>query len=353
MRVGRLTIDPPTILAPMSEVSDLALRTVCEELGVGLTVTEFLSADALEHGAEKTLGKLAPSLGGRPFCVQIFGRSPEVMARAALQGVAAGAALVDINMGCPARRVVSGSAGAALMKEPALAQAIVRAVRAALPREMPLSVKHRAGWDETHLDAPGFAVAMVEAGAEMITVHGRTRAQGFRGCSSLDLIRRVRQALPARIPLVGNGDVQTLEDYRRMREETGCEGVMIGRGALGNPWLFRAIAARERGEALPAPPSHEEKQLLVEHHLDLVEVHARRQRLPHELRKVIAWYSKGLRGSAALRHQMLQDDSAEGIRRLARDFFSRPAEGISREEVIEERLLRLKAEHAWYAQRRT
>ena len=243
MHIGTIPVDPPVLLAPMAAVTDLPFRTICEEHGVGLTITEFLSAHALTQGAEKALGKMTASLGGRRFGVQIFGREPEVMARAARMAVAIGASLVDINMGCPAKRVVAGACGSALMKEPALAQDLVRAVKAALPDGMPVTVKHRAGWDDLHLNAPEFACALVEAGAKMITVHGRTRTQGFSGKASRAVIRKVRDAVPAHIPVVGNGDIITCDDYFAMREETGCDAVMIGRGALGNPWLFRRIAA--------------------------------------------------------------------------------------------------------------
>ena len=165
MRVGNLTIEPDVLLAPMAAVTDLPFRTVIEEIGVGLTITEFLSAHALADGAKKTIDKLTASLDGRRFGVQIFGREPEPMARAARMAVAIGASLVDINMGCPAKRVVAGECGSALMSEPELAQELVRAVRAAVPAHVPVTVKHRAGWNEHNLNAPEFACAMVEAGA--------------------------------------------------------------------------------------------------------------------------------------------------------------------------------------------
>src|SRR5437867_443558 len=159
----------------MAAVTDLPFRTICEEHGVGLTITEFLSAHALTQGATKAIDKMTPSLDGRPFGVQIFGREDEVMARAARMAVNIGARLVDINMGCPAKRVVAGACGSALMKEPAIAQELVRTVVAAVPTHVPVTVKHRAGWNQDHRNAPEFACAMVEAGAKMITVHGRTR----------------------------------------------------------------------------------------------------------------------------------------------------------------------------------
>src|SRR3954469_19536270 len=254
MRVGNLTIEPDVLLAPMAAVTDLPFRTVIEEIGVGITIPGFLSAHALVEGAKKAHDKMTPSLDGRRFGVQIFGREAEALARAATLAVEIGASLVDINMGCPAKRVVAGACGSALMKEPELAQELVRAVRAALPAEIPVTVKHRAGWDDRNLNAPEFACAMVEAGAAMITVHGRTRTQGFSGKSDRAIIGKVRAAVPSHVPVVGNGDVISVEDYVRMREETGCDAVMIGRGALGNPWLFRSIRERLAGPPQPRPP---------------------------------------------------------------------------------------------------
>src|SRR5580698_764600 len=259
MRVGDLVIDPPVILAPMAAVTDLPFRTVAEELGVGFTITEFLSAHALAAGDAKTTGKLTASLDGRRFGVQIFGREPEMMQDAARLAVSIGASLVDINMGCPAKRVVAGECGSALMREPQIAQELVRATVAAVPAHVPVTVKHRAGWDQGHKNAPEFACAMVEAGAQMITVHGRTRTQGFSGSSDPEIIRLVRDAVPKHIPVVGNGDVVDVEGFQRMREVTGCDAVMIGRGALGNPWLFSRLRQICEGKPDPGAPTLDER----------------------------------------------------------------------------------------------
>src|SRR5678815_3351057 len=213
MRIGDLAVDVPVLLAPMAAVTDLPFRTVCEEFGVGLTITEFLSAHALSVGDPKTTGKLTASLGGRRFGVQIFGREEERMEDAARLAVSIGASIVDINMGCPAKRVVAGECGSALMREPQIAQDLVRAVVRAVPAHVPVTVKHRAGWNESNKNAPEFACALVEAGAKMITVHGRTRTQGFAGKSDPEIIRRVREAVPSHIPVVGNGDILDVEGY--------------------------------------------------------------------------------------------------------------------------------------------
>src|SRR6476659_6582372 len=254
MRVGPLQIDTPVLLAPMAAVTDLPFRTVAEELGVGFTITEFLSAHALSIGDKKTTGKLTASLDGRKFGVQIFGREEHMMHDAAKLAVAIGASLVDINMGCPAKRVVAGECGSALMREPAIAQRLVRAVVGAVPENIPVTVKHRAGWNQDNRNAPDFACALVEAGAKMITVHGRTRTQGFSGKSDPEMIRLVREAVPSHIPVIGNGDVVDVEGFLRMREQTGCDAVMIGRGALGNPWLFSRLRQVCLGQPDPGAP---------------------------------------------------------------------------------------------------
>jgi nifR3 family TIM-barrel protein len=322
MRVGDLQIDPPVLLAPMAAVTDLPFRTVAEELGVGFTITEFLSAHALAIGDPKTTGKLTASLDGRRFGVQIFGREEPAMAEAARLAVAIGASLVDINMGCPAKRVVAGECGSALMKEPERAQTLVRTVVAAVPAHVPVTVKHRAGWNQDHRNAPEFACAMVEAGAQMITVHGRTRTQGFAGKSDPDIIRLVRAAVPARIPVVGNGDVVDVEGFLRLREATGCDAVMIGRGALGNPWLFARLREVCAGRPDPGPPSLEERVAVFRRHVDLIERLKSGPRTLHEVRKACAWYARGLYGCNALRLRVWDAPELHVARALVEDYFA-------------------------------
>ena len=304
MKIAHLDIHPNVLLAPMAAVTDLPFRTICEDHGIGLTITEFLSANALCEGAQKTVDKMTASLHGRRFGVQIFGREPDKLAQAAQMARDIGASLVDINMGCPAKRVVAGACGSALMKEPGLAQELVRAVKNALPAHIPVTVKHRAGWDDRNLNAPEFACAMVEAGAAMITVHGRTRTQGFSGSCSHDIIAKVRAAVPPHIPVVGNGDVKTLDDYKRMRENTGCDAVMIGRGALGNPWLFRSIRAHLENQPDPGVPTAQERLTVFRQHVGLMKERTETRRVIHELRKAVAWYTKGLPRSADLRDRV-------------------------------------------------
>ncbi len=340
LRVGDIDIDPRVILAPMAAVTDLPFRTVCEEFGVGFTITEFLSAHALAVGDPKTTGKMTASLGGRKFGVQIFGREPAAMQEAARMAVSIGASLVDINMGCPAKRVVAGECGSALMREPAIAQELVRAVVDAVPAHVPVTVKHRAGWNPTNLNAPEFACALVDAGAKMITVHGRTRTQGFAGKSDPEIIRRVREAVPAHIPVIGNGDVLTIEDYVRLRETTGCDAVMIGRGAMGNPWLFARLKEVAAGRPDPGPPGLTDRITVYRRHIGLIEQlrgtnpdGTPNKRVLHEVRKACAWYAKGLFGCNQLRLGVWEAKSLEIAKTLCEDFFGglveREARGLS------------------------
>jgi nifR3 family TIM-barrel protein len=322
VKIGDIVVDPPVLLAPMAAVTDLPFRTVCEEFGVGLTITEFLSAHALAVGDPKTTGKMTASMNGRRFGVQIFGREEDKMADAAKLAVSIGASLVDINMGCPAKRVVAGECGSALMREPQIAQTLVRAVVNAVPANVPVTVKHRAGWNQDNRNAPEFACAMVEAGAKMITVHGRTRTQGFSGKSDPDIIKLVRDAVPSHIPVVGNGDVTDVEGYIRMREQTGCDGVMIGRGALGNPWLFARLRDICAGKPDPGPPGLEERLAVYRRHVDLIEQLRGGPRTLHEVRKACAWYARGLYGCNALRLKVWEAPTLQAARVLVEDYFA-------------------------------
>jgi len=321
MRIGSVEVKTPVLLAPMAAVTDLPFRTVVEEFGVGLTITEFLSADAIKHGDSKTTDKMTPSLAGRQFGVQIFGRTDEAMIQAAQLAVSIGASLVDINMGCPAKRVVAGACGSALMRETELAQHLVRIVDEAVGPNVAVSVKHRAGWDNAEINAPEFACAMVDAGAKLITVHGRTRKQGFTGKSSNEIIRRVREEVPSHIPVVGNGDVVDVESFLRMREETGCDAVMIGRGALGNPWLFRSIKAVTEGKPDPGIPSVEERYDVFKRHITHILDLKSGPKVVHEVRKAAAWYAKGYRGCNALRQRVWKIELAEDVLQECSDYF--------------------------------
>ena len=306
----------------MEAVTDLPFRTICEELGAALTFTEFLSAEALTRGATKTLGRMWPSLGGRRFAVQIFGREPEALARAAGMAVDVGASIVDINMGCPAKKVTAGACGSALMREPALAATLVAAVRRAVPAAIPVTVKHRAGWDDCSLNAPEFALRLVEAGAAMITVHGRTRAQGFSGSVRLEPIAAVRAALPREIPVIGNGDVKDVAAYaayegrdrlRRRHDRARRHGQSV---VL--PHARRPRARRGRSRAAHAG----QKRAVWRRHAALVLEHSPEKMRVHEVRKTLAWYSRGLFGGSHLRQRGFSVDEAPALLEIGEAFFA-------------------------------
>jgi len=297
--IGELCISPPILLAPMAGLTNLPMRVLCEEAGCGLTITEFLPAPALAAGNAKEIGKLQPSPNGRPFGVQLFGRDPGQIGRAAALAAAKGASLVDLNMGCPAKKVTKGVAGAALMKEPELAAALVRSALAAVGPSVRVPVKIRSGWDERQKNAPEFAQRMVEAGASAVTVHGRTRMQGFTGCVDLQSIADVKRAVS--VPVIGNGDVVDAASVQRMFEVTGCDGVMIGRAALGNPWIFSEARSWWQGtQALPAV-SVAERLSTYRRHLELYLEIADNWHAVVEMRKFAGWYLRGFAGSAQLR----------------------------------------------------
>jgi nifR3 family TIM-barrel protein len=316
LSIDGLTVAPPILLAPMSSLTTLAMRTLCEEAGCGLTVTEFIAAPAIAARVPREMRKLTASLDGRPFGVQIFGRHPDQMRRAARSVVeATGAALVDINMGCPAKKVTKGVAGAALMREPELAEDLVRAVVEGTGGRARITVKIRTGWDASSRNAPEFAARMVDAGACAVTVHGRTRMQGFSGEVDLETIRKVKQTLT--VPVIGNGDVVDVASLVRMFVETGCDGVMVGRAALGNPWIFKSFLAWWEGRSQPAPPTYRDRMEMYLRHLHLYrQTTEEESRAVVEMRKFAGWYLKHFPAAAKLRKQIYTLTDIESIRAL-------------------------------------
>ncbi len=313
MQLGPLTISSPFLLAPMAGVSEQPFREIALELGAGLAPTELVSANGLVRASARTGKYLRHGPGERPFVVQLFGGEPESMARAAVMAKEAGADALDVNMGCPVPKVTRSGAGSALMSDPARAADIVRACREATG--LPVSAKIRAGWDAQRRNALDVALALEEAGVAFVAIHPRTRAQGYAGRADWTLITRLKQAL-SRTPVVGNGDVVTPADARRMLAQTGCDAVMIGRGALGHPWIFRELAGGP-------PPSAEERCALVLRHFDAHRAFVGRD-LPavREFRRHFGWYSHALAGSAAFRSEVNRLEDAGEARALAARFFA-------------------------------
>ena len=267
-----------------------------------------------------------PSLEGRRFAVQIFGRETSALARAAGMAVDVGAAIVDINMGCPAKKVTAGACGSALMREPELAAELVAAVRAAVPAEVPVTVKHRAGWDESSLNAAEFARRLVDAGAAMITVHGRTRAQGFSGVARMEPIAAVRAALPRDIPVVGNGDVVDVAGFVALREQTGCDAVMIGRAASSNPWIFRQIRQFLETGSYDHPTDRDRYDMMRSYYTMLLE----RGDLDvvGKMKQFATYFTHGIRHGAQLRASIYQAREAAAILDQVDAFFQVQSEAV-------------------------
>lgn len=288
----------PILLAPMAGVTDLSYRALCKELGCDFTYTEMVSAKGLFYGGPGSAALLETDPSERPCGVQIFGREPDLMAEIAHRLCADNAgelALIDINMGCPAPKITSNGEGSALMLEPALAGRIIEAVAKA--STLPVTVKFRKGFDESHVNALEFGRIAQNSGAAMVTIHGRTRAQMYSGRADWDIIGEVKAALS--IPVIGNGDVFSGADALALRAHTGCDGIMVARGAQGNPFIFGEIKAALAGEAY-TQPGEEQRLAMARLHLQRA-VANKGQRAVIEMRKHVAWYLKGARGAAALR----------------------------------------------------
>ncbi|MEG1993639.1 MAG: tRNA dihydrouridine synthase DusB [Oscillospiraceae bacterium] len=297
MKIGNIDIGKRCALAPMAGVTDRAFREICKEFGAGYVISEMASSKGLLFKSAKTETLLSIDDGERPMALQIFGDDPLDMANAAKYIMKFKPDIIDINMGCPAPKIVNGGSGSSLMKNPKLAGEIVRAVSGSVP--VPVTVKFRKGWDDNSVNALEFAKIVEENGANAICIHGRTREQMYSGKADLDIIKAVCDN--ANIPVIANGDVVDVKSYKNMMEYTGCDLVMIGRGALGNPWVFKEINHyNETGEILP-PPTAEEKLEVLKHHAKLICQYKTERIGMKEARKHAGWYFKDIRGAAKLR----------------------------------------------------
>ena len=312
-QLGPWTLKNPWVLAPMAGVSEQPFRVLAFQMGAGLCPTELVSAQGLMRMNTRTLRYLRHDAEvERPYVLQVFGGEPEVMARAAVMGKEAGAQVIDINMGCPVKKVTRSGAGSALLCDVPRAADVVRSIRASTG--LPVTAKIRTGWDHHSRNFLEVAAALVEAGACAIAMHGRTRAQGYSGHADWDAIRQLKAAFPHTC-IIGNGDVKTVEDAHRMQEQTGVDAVMIGRGALGNPWIFRQLNGG-------LPPDNDERCAVVlahfEAHLAFVGEELAAVRA---FRKHLAWYAHGLRGASAFRAEVNRLDRAEVVHSAVRNFF--------------------------------
>jgi nifR3 family TIM-barrel protein len=304
----------PLFLAPMAGVSEAPFRRLCRRFGADVVVSEFLSSEGLRRRSERTLKMAAFDAAERPIGIQIFGAEPAAMAEAAaLVSEAFAPEYVDINFGCPVKKVVKRNGGSGCLKDLDLVAAIIRAVAAATP--LPVTVKIRSGWNEALRDPVGIALRCRDAGARALTLHARTRTQMFSGAARWDEIAAVVAALD--IPVIGNGDIRTGADVVRMREQTGCAGVMIARGAFGNPWLFRDARALLDGAVPPPAPAAEERfRTALEHARLTLALEGDTPKTVMEFRKHLGWYVRALPGAAALRERLHRVNSLAEAERI-------------------------------------
>lgn len=318
LRIGPIALDNPVILAPMSGVTDPPFRRLVKRLGAGLVVSEMIASQAMIRHHRRTLMMAQGSEDERPLAVQLAGCEPEVMAEAAKLNQDLGADIIDINMGCPVKKVVNGDAGSALMRDEALAGRILEAVVKAV--DLPVTLKMRTGWNDANRNAPRLARIAEEAGVRMVTVHGRTRCQFYTGRADWAFIGEVKAAVS--IPVVGNGDVNSVDDAAELLRVSGADGVMVGRGCYGRPWFPRQVAHfLATGERLPDPPLAEQYAIVREHFAAMI-AHYGPVTGVRMARKHMGWYSKGLPGSAEFRAAVNRAASAEEVEALLDGFYA-------------------------------
>ncbi|HIR45673.1 MAG TPA: tRNA dihydrouridine synthase DusB [Candidatus Ventrisoma faecale] len=300
LTIGNVTLENNVFLAPMAGVTDLPFRLLCKEQGCGMMCTEMVSAKAILYNNKNTDKLLEVDPRERPVAVQLFGSDPEILSRMAARIEDGPYDFIDINMGCPVPKVVNNGEGSALMRNPKQVEAILTAMVKALKK--PVTVKFRKGFNDREVNAVEIAKIAESCGVAAVAVHGRTREQYYSGTADWDIIRQVKEAVS--IPVIGNGDIFTPEDGKRMLEETGCDGLMVARGAKGNPWIFKRLTHYlDTGELLPPPTKEEKKEMILRHARMQVELKGEYQGI-REMRKHVAWYTAGCPGSSALRNDV-------------------------------------------------
>jgi nifR3 family TIM-barrel protein len=319
MRVGDVIVDPPLVLAPMEGVTDRLFRRLIRRIGgVGLTTTEFVPARSLAADAPRARAIAEVDADEHPVAIQVYGRDPAVLAEAVRVAEGLGADIVDLNMGCPSKAVCAHSGGSALLKDPALVVSIVRAMRAAATR--PFTVKMRAGFDASHRNAPEIARLCVAEGVDAVTVHWRTRADGYGGVRDLDVVAAVVDAVD--VPVVANGDVVDAASAVETLRQTGAAGLMVGRGAVRDPWVFRRIGAALAGQDEPVVDLAEREALLLGWYADVAETFATERGAVGRMKKVIRWFADGVPGGEALRDAVWHAEGVVGVTAAVARFFA-------------------------------
>ena len=309
MNIGNVSLDNRVFLSPMAGVTDLPFRLICKQKGCGMLYTEMINAKALCYNDENTKKMTKIEDEEHPIAIQIFGSEPEYMGRATEILNSHSNEILDINMGCPAPKVVKNGDGSALMRNPKLAEEVMKAV--VKNSTKPVTLKIRKGWDDQSINAVEIAKIAEQSGISAVAIHGRTREQYYSGSADWDIIKEIKDAIS--IPVIGNGDVFEIEDAINMLEKTNCDAIMIGRGAQGNPWIFNRINHyMETGEILPKPTSEEKINTAIEHMKLAVEEHGEYVAV-REMRKHIGWYIKGLKNSARYRDEINKLTDSEGV----------------------------------------